>query len=94
MKPNYAKVYLLLRSCVEDALDCLPEKEETLGSRLILRMALQKTQELCMEMHERSQAKQSCRREHCKSSHLQKDSGAAGENHSCCQNGATRPSKS
>lgn len=47
MEPDYAKMYALLRGCVEDALDCLPEKTGTLGSRLILQMALRRTREMC-----------------------------------------------
>ena len=46
---DYKKWYHCLRSCTQDALDCLPERPETFYARQILRMALRETEELDAE---------------------------------------------
>lgn len=46
METDYGQLYMILRSCVADALDCLPETFENFGSRWILQMALRRTEEI------------------------------------------------
>jgi hypothetical protein len=41
--------YRVLRSCVQDALDCLPDGLENYDARWILRMALAETEKLGRE---------------------------------------------